>query len=768
MRLAKLYQGMLLAVAVPLATYAVADTTTANNSSSSNSAASSSQTTTTSTSSQSSTTNQASSGTAQLSTIVVEGQRPTPVPGTTSTTVNPNQTIYEIFKNTPGVSLLTRGNDVLEGVVIRGIGGGPTDYGTGAGRVALTLDGISLPTSYKFGHEDLKGVEYFETANLAGADVERGPSFNNNTTGVAGSVNLRTREPSDIIRKGRWFGAEFKSSYDRRYKAWFTNYSGAFQVNNQLQALVSYTKRHTNEVQTPDWFTQKDVPVFSRTNHNFHTKWIWDVTENHRLSVTFDNFRSLYATPMQRIQPLWSLPRDEQKTSPGRRWYVNIQGKHYFETPFLDAVTWNYGRSQTYSNLELYMKNLLPIPNGNYYLLNRTVTHYYTNITQGNLELAKRIYTGTLQHNFTFGGHVSKESLINYKQNYTDATLPSSSTVTNNYSSFVPGATRHLWSVFLADKVKYQNFTFTPSFKYAQLRSQALEDSYKSVAKGSNGDLYKDTSTYKYRAFNWGLLTTWQLNKSHQLSLNIVQATRFPTVTEIHPATYFHDEFHPNYDLKPEKSRGVTLGWSFRSAVYDHNLDLSYTRFKDMISTWAKTHYDEDWQEDLVDYRMPVNRKNPVNVYAVEYTGTVKFGGIYQALEGWELQAALAWAHGRDKTDNTPITGIMPLSGNLELSYSQQYYKAFARLNFAARKSINEIGFDEVYGGQSKPIAGWSTWDLGITFTPIKELAVNVTLYNFGNRTYQLWDQVYKGVGSNRNIYTQPGRSYALSLDYKF
>ncbi|MDG6895302.1 TonB-dependent receptor plug domain-containing protein [Volucribacter amazonae] len=147
--------------------------------------------------------------TAKLAPIIVkEEDNKDYVPGTTVEQIKQATSLRELFTNTPGVTFIGGDGGILEDVKIRGVGGKANDMGVGSGRVALEIDGIPVPPSFKFGHEDTKGRAYFDLANIKTMTVSRGASFSPTSTGLAGTVSLTTRSAKDVLVNNRPVGIE--------------------------------------------------------------------------------------------------------------------------------------------------------------------------------------------------------------------------------------------------------------------------------------------------------------------------------------------------------------------------------------------------------------------------------------------------------------------------------------------------------------------------------------------------------------------------------
>ncbi|MFC6276335.1 TonB-dependent receptor plug domain-containing protein [Psittacicella hinzii] len=710
-----------------------------------------------------------------LSTITVVGQTATSTPGTTTTTPSASITLRDFFQNTPGVDFLQGGYGKIEALFIRGVGGLQDDFGAGGGRVALDLDGIPLPTSFKFGHDPSSGISYFDTANLASAQISRGSTFDSDSTGVAGRISLRTRGSEDVLLPGRNFGGQIKAGYDRRYNSWYYNLAAATKFSRG-GVIISFTKRKSENAQITDPDKQALLDQFTARAYDIYAKAYVDLTEDNRISVSVNRFRNPVATPqMANPRNPRSVEHNEVYSS---RWTFALSGEHYGKFYIADKIDWTLARQSTYQDVSVFVKDVLPIPGvavGTYYTSTHSASYYTTTGKYAKVKFTKNFNTGSLKHTLVYGLNANTEEFNTVNQDQIAIRVPGMSSDQNNTKQYISPKKRNNLEVYLSDRIALtkQPLTFTPSVKYARLHSKTHNADTTILSKSQNGNAsYYSEAVEKMHAWNWGLKTDWQINQRNILSLNLVQATRLPSFSELNPGTYYHWETIPASDLKPEVSRTAALDWTFNGDWYKHIVSLAATRYTHMIYVQPVGEW-YDWGDGYVEYleekAQLSNYKAPTQVFSIEYTGQFDFGKLTPALNGWGLNVVVAWARGYDKQFNEPLNTISPLSGNVALTYTQQYFNTFARLNWSAAKKTKDIGsYDHVYGGTSKPIPGWGTLDIGYTFTPNKYIELSAIMYNVFDKEYQLWSNVAMRSGTKRDNYWEAGRGLAFNLSVKF
>lgn len=107
----------------------------------------------------------------------------------------------DIFRATPGVtSGESRNGAGAIDINIRGM--------QGMGRVQTTVDGAENSLQVYQGYQGISNRTFVDPDLLAGIDITKGSDVS--SSGIAGSVNMRTLNPSDIIQDGNTFGFRLK------------------------------------------------------------------------------------------------------------------------------------------------------------------------------------------------------------------------------------------------------------------------------------------------------------------------------------------------------------------------------------------------------------------------------------------------------------------------------------------------------------------------------------------------------------------------------
>lgn len=119
--------------------------------------------------------------------------------------------------------------------------------GMGENYTEITLDGQHLPEFFAFGPFSSGGRDFIETDTLKQIDIIKGlHSPKQKSSALAGTVNMRTYEPSDLVGKGRPTYFSFKTGYtskDRGLAGTVTVAGG----EDALKGMLIYTRRDYHE-----------------------------------------------------------------------------------------------------------------------------------------------------------------------------------------------------------------------------------------------------------------------------------------------------------------------------------------------------------------------------------------------------------------------------------------------------------------------------------------------------------------------------------------
>jgi outer membrane receptor protein involved in Fe transport len=115
----------------------------------------------------------------------------------------------------------------------------------------------------------------------------------------------------------------------------------------------------------------------------------------------------------------------------------------------------------------------------------------------------------------------------------------------------------------------------------------------------------------------------------------------------------------PNYDLKPEHSAQVQLGYQWQSPKFSAEVYVYHNQLRDLI-----TRVKQDTQT-MQGY--PVYQKENVEQGYIQGFETA---AEYRFLPRWSAQGSFTYTYGQNVTKNEPMRRIPPVFGRLALQYT--------------------------------------------------------------------------------------------------
>jgi len=246
---------------------------------------------------------------------------------------------------------------------------------------------------------------------------------------------------------------------------------------------------------------------------------------------------------------------------------------------------------------------------------------------------------------------------------------------------------------------------------------------------------------------NWTLYAQW------------AQGFRAPTVPElyqfyINPGRYY---LRGNPDLKPETSNSFDVGARFGNEDLGGSVSLFTNRYKNFIDT-----------VDLgTDANFTLFRQQYINRAKVRISG-VEAKAHWQFHPNWRLQGGLAYAQGKDIDTVQYLNSVPALKGVIDLSYAQENWGGDVTLTAVAKR-------DNVANGSHSLLKtpGYGLVDVTAWWQPMGEKGprLQAGVYNLFDKKY--WDALSlpatpSQAGQNYAYYTEPGRSFKLSIIQKF
>lgn len=251
----------------------------------------------------------------------------------------------------------------------------------------------------------------------------------------------------------------------------------------------------------------------------------------------------------------------------------------------------------------------------------------------------------------------------------------------------------------------------------------------------------------KPRAFVGTVALTYAPTTGSNLYASFQSGFRAPNIDDMGTLGIVDFRYElPAYELKPEKSRNVELGYKLRTTHFALSTALFHNSLRDLIT------------------RVPVEGQqiNGINVYRKENVEWAYIRGVEAEAEcvfgnNWKTYGAIAYAFGQNVTKNEPVRRIPPLNGRLGLEYRSHGWYARPEGWFADKQDRLAAGD---LGDNRIPKGGTPDWAI-INFLAGYEthhFLINAVAQNLTNADYRTHGSGINGVG----------RSVWLTLTGKF
>ena len=715
--------------------------------------------------------------------VITATRRPTPAL-TTPATVSVMDEIqlkenlvtdfHDLFRYEPGIAVKRepRGRGGEAGLEVRGIGGQ---------RLGMLVDGVRLPGGYVAAGANL-GQLKLDPLSLARVEVLRGPASSlYGSDALAGVALFTTLSPMDFLTGDRGFAGNASIGYDGAEHSRYANTNLAFRTG-ATRNLISLTARDGHELLNHGDSALQPNPQDGR-GHNVLLKSIIDLAADQSLTVTGEHYEQKIRTDqLSLLGPIAGGTRINGSSADDRSTRSRM-GLSYHYTP---ANTWfdnlkaqiDYQRS---ASQERTGENRQP-PGASPALLRDTLLSYREPQWSGSVQLDGERQTGSVTHRWVAGMDLLSKSVSLYNDalQRTVAGTGTTNVIDGDVypRKIAPDTDVRNVGVFVQDEMAFGDgrLRLTPSLRFDHYELSPKPDALfanANVAGSTPAGLSKSALTPRL-----GLSYEWQPRQV--VYANYVTGFRMPTydqlnrIGQVPVATFIHD-FIPSPDLKPEKSKGVELGFKGDGAAGSYEVAAFYNRYEDFIDTQMIAFIPAGPTVGPRPIRRFQSRNiGEVEIYGLEARGRLSLNQWFQSSDRWNLIGALQWSMGNDKTNDQPINSIQPVRLVAGLKWDQNDGQYGGQLigNFVAAKKRVNTALTQT--GPTAPVplttAGYATIDLTAYVRLGKQTTLSLAVFNLFDRKYYDWSVVSALSGNDARLaaYTAPGRTVSASLKMDF
>lgn len=694
-----------------------------------------------------------------LKPIVLQGQKAkTSRKGTIADTPLASETTQKTITDRDIQSLDDLGNTVEPGVSYVGATKSVNIRGLEDDRVLTTIDGIPVPYLSDAVRGAVGGVDSYDFSSLSTIDIVRGGDSSRAGSGaLGGAVVLRTLEPADLIQPGKTWGGIAKLTYDSADKSFQSSAAVAKKVENtSIMFQGSYQKGHEKETNGDiggfgSTRTEADPMDYNKSNLLFKLR--QDLEGGHQIGVTAEHYNYNSSTNLKEQQGASYAEDDYWRRSDMKRDRVSLDYKFNAESAesFIDSA-WASLYWQKAHRIEGTAGDRLTDPIGEY---DRTGDKQerdfgFVGAATGNYDL------GATKHEVTLGTDIQFFKTHQHQNGYDTCSITYSAACAfyHNNQSDEPDVDGTKVGLYLDDKISIgdHGFSLTPGIRYDwfDYKPQATESYTNNSGYSGLPNSMSDSQ------FSPKLRAAWQVQPDVELFAQWSMGFKAPNASQLY-SNYDNAPLYRqigNPDLKSETSSGFEVGANLGNADLGGSLTGFYNKYRNFIDT--STTADPDYAYGTIQY---FNRAH-VKIYGFEAKAHKSFSnGIY-------TRAALSYARGEDEDTGDLISSVPPFKGILAVGFQKETWGTELQFTGVAGVSDSSTVSFKAPGYGLFNLTGW--WEP----EQVKGLRVQAGVYNIFDKTN--WDALetkdlsITTASANKGFYSEPGRTFKISLTQRF
>ncbi len=702
---------------------------------------------------------------ADLGEVVVRGGAPAkkkPADAKSDTPLATQTTAEQVRKREIG-SISDLGNTTEPGVEYSKLTDGPAIRGLAGPRVVTVVDGIPIPYLENFARGSSQSVtnsngggSSFDFSSLSAADVVRGSDSSRIGSGaMGGAIVLRTLEPEDLLLEGRTLGGLTKLTYDSRDNSIGGSLAGAARAGATsvlLQGAYKVGHETDSKGNIDELYRARTEPnPLDYDQNNLLFKIRHDLERGHRIGLTAERYnRDAHSDMMTSwsVAPVAStyLPGEFFGNDETTRSRVSLDYKYEAPVPggLVDSAfaTGYWQGLEKHAGAEgIVRASRLP------YLRDNQLDDSTFGLTGG---AVGTVDGGYLQHRWAFGFDAAMSTAGSY-------VIVAPTTGSARTQSEFPDIDSTRLGFYVEDRVAFGDtgFSLTPGvrFDWHDYRPQQT-DSYDVNPGAPKFPLKGHSGT----GISPKLLATYEVSPQLEVFAQWSGSYRAPTVNELYlnftnPIPGYAQV--GNQDLKDETGHGFEIGAEFGDQDFGARVSAFHNWYRNFIIP-------TDLAPDPAHPELPFGVGSFANVEKVRIYG-VELKGHKRFENGFIVNGGVSYVRGFNDETGEALDTVAPAKVLAGIGYERENWG---------------VGLDTVIGGkyygataikvEPYAIANASAW---WEPTQVKGMRLQAGVKNIFDETY--YDALgVRGVSASTKqpdpFYSQPGRSFQLSLTQKF
>jgi len=676
--------------------------------------------------------------------------------------------IADLVRFEPGVSVSGSGRFGLDGFNIRGIDGD---------RVLILVDNIPTIDEFSFGPFLSSRRDFVDIEGLKGVEIVRGPGSSiYGSNAIGGVVNFITKDPVDFL-DGDAFNGSAKVGFSSVDDSVNASVTGAFG-NETFSGMVVATMRNGSETQS---FFNNDELGTARTaqnpqdfeNENVYAKFVYNPSDNHRIGVIAERFEgttdtnvlSAAGTFVRGVLVNSEFGNDQRERE---RLSVDYQFNNadtvLFDSLNLIAYLQNSDAEQNTFNERVSFGQVQE----------RFRNSFYEQENQGfRVQFNKTFETAAVSHELVYG--------VDYDVSEVE-TLREGGTVLQATGApvfeFLPFPTRDFPNSeykSLGGFVQYELSLFNdklrliPALRYDSFELDPSADEI--FFSGNPGQA--EPVGYKESELSAKLGLIYDFNDQWSFYTQFAEGFRAPPLNAVNVGfTNLQGGYTTlsNPDLLPETGESFEIGIRRVSDAGSIEFTAYKNKYDNFIEELSVVGF--NFFTGLLEFQA-VNL-DEAEIQGFEFKANYKLSALSDALDGFTVRAAYAYAEGDNKESNQPLNSIDPDQLVLGVKYGDHddRWSLEAIVTATDGKSANEIDATSLNGAPVFEVPSYATLDLIGHYNITDNFKLNWGVYNVTDKEHYIWSQEFvQDFSNNEGLLgrlTQPGRNYSVTMKYDF
>ena len=654
--------------------------------------------------------------------------------------------IGDVFRYVPGIDYEAAGTRFgTEGINIRGIGGN---------RVAMLVDGVPLVDQFDTGSFSNATRDFIDAGLVQGIEVLHGPaSALYGSSAIGGVVSVRTPDPSDIVRRGKW-GGDFLGTW----RGADSSAHGQALVavgDNTFGFLAGYSRRDGEQIDSAAAPGNRDTRSYNRetallklvADNRFGNTFRATVMrqEAHTLSdlnsmLGVGRYRSTTALEGDDFQKLDVVNFAYEFGSPGSLIESGVARAYWEKSETTQTTLDERGGARTPVSIDRYFA-------------------YDQEIRGLELNLWKNFTGDYFSHRIGIGVEYRNRSTHEFRDGL------STNLSTGARTNVLLGEVFPLRDFPVSDTTETGAFiedTISVGEKWTVIASLRL-DRYE-LNPEPDAMYLADYPDYELVSLDESDVSPkvgviYSITPAVDVYLQYSQGFRAPPYSDANISLdlpFFMYRALPNPDLTSESSAGFDIGLRWQGTQASARISAFRSNYDDFIETKVNVGVDSatgytEFQSLNID---------DTTIEGVEAGWTLRWG----MREQFTVDGSAYYARGRNEVTSQPLNSVGPAQAVVGLGWYSASETRQLRLKARFTDAYDRL--DESSGELFKP-AGHAVFDLYLTQKLGSNTVVRAGLHNVTDRTYWNWSDV-RGLAPGDPVLpylAQAGRSASVSLN---